>query len=234
MQGRSLFDCESARHLRHVINEKRETGIHLWIPERDRWYDIMQMSRTRERDGDAPEVQHRQVSSDKIYTRMKRFITKAFSTYSEINYAKFCFHFVPLWGFSLSCRISAVFVFIARDSEVDIYDKFAVCRNAFWFLWDIGRTRDASRRRLISTWSSGVDIKTTLLKGLLLIVLWTTGSWEISRESAKLGEVYVMFRAWYLPTTSFGVGYAWNLSGTFQLGAYNFSRGTNNIKQTIT
>lgn len=127
MHGRSLLDSWCARHLRHVINEKRETGNHLWIPERDRWCDIMQMNCKCERDGDNAEVQDRQVSPDKIYTRMKRFITKALSTYSEINYAKFCFHFVPLWGFPCLVGYRRFLLFLLRgDSEVDIYDEFAV------------------------------------------------------------------------------------------------------------
>lgn len=80
-----------------------------------------------ERDRDTTEVQDRQVSPDKIYTRMKRFITKALSTYSEINYAKFCFHFVPLLGFPCLVGYRWILLFLRRgDSEVDIYDKFAV------------------------------------------------------------------------------------------------------------
>lgn len=34
----------ATRLLRRVINEKRETGNHLWILERDEQYDIMQIA----------------------------------------------------------------------------------------------------------------------------------------------------------------------------------------------
>lgn len=43
------FHCIPGRWFRHVINENLETGNHLWISERDRWCDIMQIRRARGR-----------------------------------------------------------------------------------------------------------------------------------------------------------------------------------------
>lgn len=92
-----------------MINEKRETGNHLWIPERDRWCDIMQITGKSKREGAGAEVQAgRRVSTDKIYTRMKRFITKALSTYSKLITLSFAFILYHCGRFSLSCRVSVL------------------------------------------------------------------------------------------------------------------------------
>jgi hypothetical protein len=78
---------------------------------------------------------------NKIYTRMKRFITKALSRYLlEINYTKFCFHFAPLWEIFLS-GIGAVFI------AGEIGAIFMVSwRFIFMFSRDLSRSVFMSRR----------------------------------------------------------------------------------------
>lgn len=101
----------------YVISEKRETGNHLRKGQVIRYYANCTSGREK-----AKLLKFRR--GDKIYTRMKRFITKALSRCLKLITPSFAFvlsHCVAIFPVLFEYRR-----FLLEGASLDIYDNFAI------------------------------------------------------------------------------------------------------------
>lgn len=118
-----------------------------------------------------------------MYTRMKRFITKALSTYSEINYAKFCFHLFHCEDFPCLVGYRRFLLFLLRWGFGGGY-LWQVRSSPFisfcCFLWDICRMLSACRRHCaILSYLSDVTLVSLRCKNNIIkrIIFWSCYKW---------------------------------------------------------